>query len=301
VSRTLGVLVLGVLAVVALGSGAAWGTHLKELRVCADPDNLPASNEKQEGFENRIAEVVARDLGVTLSYYWWPHQRGLVRNTLQADKCDVLIGIPKGYDPVMWTRPYYRSTYVLVYRGGQGLHIASLDDPALRRLRIGVHRGTPPHDVLGERGLLTNVVPYPLFLDPRDTDPDHRPAKVLQDVVAGSLDAAIVWGPWAGYFVKKQVPSSTLEVVSLQEPGPIPLSFDISMGVKKGEKELRADLEGALTRREAEILKILDDYGVPRLPVVVGAPAGQGSAGGGGQAPAGQAPGQVPAGPKHQP
>lgn len=296
-SRTLGVLVLGVLAVMALGSGGAWGAHLKELRVCADPDNLPFSNEKQEGFENRIAEVLARDLGVTLSYYWWPHQRGLVRNTLQADKCDVLIGIPRGYDPVMWTRPYYRSTYVLVYRSGQGLHIASLDDPVLRRLRIGVHRGTPAHDVLGERGILANVVPYPLFLDPRDADPDHRPAKVLQDVVGGSLDAAIVWGPWAGYFARKQPPPATLEIVPLQDPGPIPLSFDISMGVKKGEKELRAELEASIARRLVEITRILDDYGVPRLPLSSGGPGPRGSGERGGQRPASQ----VPVGPKHEP
>src|SRR5262245_3986930 len=131
------------LALLLLGGSATAG-HLKELRVCGDPDNLPFSNEKQEGFENRIAEVIAKDLGATLSYYWWPHQRGLVRNTLTANKCDVLIGIPKGYDPVMWTKPYYRSTHVMVYPTGKGWHIRSLDDPVLKQLRIGVHRGAPP-------------------------------------------------------------------------------------------------------------------------------------------------------------
>jgi mxaJ protein len=251
--------------VLLLGGSASAG-HLKELRVCGDPDNLPFSNEKQEGFENRIAEVITRDLGVTLTYFWWPHQRGLVRNTLTANKCDVLIGIPKGYDPVMWTKPYYRSTHTLVYAKGRGLRIQSLDDPALRTLKIGVHRGTPPHDVLAERGILANVVSYSLFHDPQDTGPDRRATKPIEDVITGSLDVAIVWGPWAGYFVKKQQ-VTTLEVVPLQDSGPIPLSFEISMGVKKGERELRAELEASLTRRDAEISKILDDYGVPRLPL----------------------------------
>jgi len=285
VSRIHGVL----LAMLLLGGSASAG-HLKELRVCGDPDNLPFSNEKQEGFENKIAEVVARDLGVTLRYYWWPHQRGLVRNTLGAEKCDVLIGIPKGFDPVLWTKPYYRSTYALVYPSGRGIHIQSLDDPALQRLRIGVQRGTPPHDILAERGILTNVVSYSLFHDPQNQDPESRPTRPVEDVVAGKLDAAIVWGPWAGYFVKKQ-PGVALEVVPLESNGPIPLGFDISMGVKKGERELKTELEGALAHRQAEIEQILDDYGVPRLAVTSGGSAPQ--------APAQGSPG-VPTGPKFQ-
>jgi mxaJ protein len=280
----------GVLLATLLLAGSASAGHLKELRVCGDPDNLPFSNEREEGFENRIADVVARELGVPLRYYWWPHQRGLVRNTLGAEKCDVLIGIPKGFDPVLWTKPYYRSTYALVYRTDRGLSIKSLDDPVLRSLRIGVQRGTPPHDLLAERGILANVVSYTLFHDPQNQDPESRPTAPLQAVAAGTLDAAIVWGPWAGYFAKKQA-SVALEVVPLEVTGPIPLSFDISMGVKKGERELKTELEGALTRREAEILKILDDYGVPRLAVV-----------GGGAPPPGPAEGSpgLPTGPKFQ-
>ncbi len=271
-SRSFGV----ILALLLLGGSATAGP-IKELRVCGDPDNLPFSNERQEGFENRIAEVIARDLGVPLQYYWWPHQRGLVRNTLQADKCDVLIGIPRGYDPVLWTKPYYRSTYALVYRKDRGLSVKSLDDPALRQLRIGVQRGTPPHDLLAERGILANVVSYSLFHDPQNHDPESRPTRPMEDVVAGTLDAAIMWGPWAGYFVKTQH-ATTLEVVPLESNGPIPLGFDISMGVKKGERELKTDLEGALARRQAEIDKILDDYGVPHLAVTSGGPAPQGPA-----------------------
>jgi mxaJ protein len=280
--------VVALLATLLL-SGSATAGHLKQLRVCGDPDNLPFSNEKLEGFENRIAEVVARDLGVALSYYWWPHQRGLVRNTLQADKCDVLVGIPKGWDPVMWTKPYYRSAYAAVYPNGRGLHIQSLDDPVLRRLRIGVHRGTPPHDGLAERGILANVVGYTLFHDPRYPTPETRSTKPVEDVITGSLDAAIVWGPWAGYFLKKQH-VSTLEAVPLHDTKPVPLSFDISMGVKKGERELRAELEASLARREAEIGQILDDYGVPRLPPASAGPEPQRSEQGGAGAPAGRKP-----------
>ena len=171
---------------------------LKELRVCGDPDNLPFSNEKREGFENRIAEVIARDLGVTLTYYWWPHQRGLVRNTLTANKCDVLIGIPKGYDPVMWTKPYYRSTHTLVYAKGRGLRIQSLDDPALKQLRIGVHRGLRPTTCSPSGGIPANFVSYSLFHDPRVTSPESRPDEADRGRRPGKLDVAIVWGPWAG-------------------------------------------------------------------------------------------------------
>src|SRR4029450_8589043 len=135
----------------ALAAGAALlagvaVADVTELKVCSDPDNLPYSNERLEGFENKIAEIVAQDLGVPLTHYWWPHQRGLVRNTLRADACDVLIGIPKGYDLVTWTKAYYRSAYVIAYPANRGLKIASLDDPALRQVkRIGVHMGTPPY------------------------------------------------------------------------------------------------------------------------------------------------------------
>ena len=134
--------------------GAVLAADLTELKVCSDPDNMPYSNERREGFENKIAEIIAKDLGMPLVHYWWPHQRGLVRNTLRAGTCDVLIEIPKGYDLVTWTKAYYRSAYVIAYLTNGGLKISSLDDPALRQAkRIGVHMSTPPYDVLGERGL----------------------------------------------------------------------------------------------------------------------------------------------------
>lgn len=232
-----------------------------QLRVCGDPDNLPFSSRDGEGFENKIAEVIAGDLGVAVSYFWWPHQRGLVRRTLGENHCDVLIGVPHDLDPVLTTKAYYRSTYVIVSRESAKLGIRSLDDLALRTLRIGVHFDTPPWAALGERGLMANVHGYPLMFDYRNSDPARRPGRLLEDVRNGALDVGIVWGPMAGYFAKKT--GTPLAVVPLPDSGGIPMSFDISMGVRKSDKALKALLEAALDRRAAEIGKILADYGVP--------------------------------------
>lgn len=244
--------------------GSASGGELKELRVCADPDNLPFSNKKLEGFENKIAEVIAKELGAELTYYWWPHQRGLIGRVLRPGHCDVLISIPQGWDQVLWTKPYYRTTYVIAYRTDRGLKITSLDDPILRQLKIGVHINTPPSDALAERGIVgEHLVGYPLFYD-LQSHPEDYPGRILEDLIAGKFDVAIVWGPMAGYFVKKR--SAPLELVPLQDEGPgPPFSFEFSIGVRQGNKPLKAQLEEALSKRQADIRKILEDYGVPLL------------------------------------
>jgi mxaJ protein len=244
----------------------------KALRVCGDPDNLPFSNSKGEGFENKIAEVIARDLGLTLMYYWWPHQRGLVRNTLRAGACDVLISIPKGYDPVLWTKPYYRSAYVVAQLNTNGRKITSLDDPALKSLKIGAHAGSPPFDALSERGLAASMVTYPLFFDPRVTDPARRPSKLLEDVVTGEIDVAVAWGPMAGYFAKTSAAKTSMTLAPLADDPTIPMTYEFSMGVQKGNEALKKQLEEALDRRQTEIAQILNDYGIPLLPL---RPAGQ--------------------------
>ena len=248
-----------------LCGGLASGEEPTQLRVCADPDNLPFSNQQQEGLENRIAEVVARDLKLPVSYFWWPQQRGFVRRTLNENQCDVLIGVPHDFELVLTTKAYYRSTYVVVSRESAHLAVRSLDDPALKRLRIGVHMDTPPWGALAERGLTANVRAYPLMFDYRLSDPSRRPTKVLEDVVDGAVDVAIVWGPMAGWYAKKA--GAALAVVPLQDGGKIPMTFAMSMGVRRSDKELKARLEAALNRRQAEIRKILADYGIP----VVGA------------------------------
>ena len=256
-------------AAVALLAGCPAAADDNVLRVCSDPDNLPFSNQKSEGFENKIAEVIARDLKMTVSFYWWPHQRGLVRNTLNAGMCDVLIAIPKGWDPVLWTKPYYRSAYVLVYLPKEGRAPTSLDDPSLKHLRVGTYLNSPPFDALAERGITANVVTYPLFFDPRVEDPGRRPVKLLHDLVAGEVDVAVAWGPMAGYFAKTALGNGqrpALTLVPLADSGSIPMTFEFSMGVRKGNQALKARLEEAIDHRRGEIAKILDDYGVPLLP-----------------------------------
>ncbi len=246
-----------------LCGGAASGQDITQLRVCADPDNLPFSNKEGEGLENRIAEVIARDLKVPVTYFWWPQQRGFVRRTLNENQCDVLIGVPHDFELVLTTKAYYRSTYVVVSRESAHLTIRSLDDPALKRLRIGVHMDTPPWGALAERGLMANVQAYPLMFDYRISDPSRRPTKVLEDVVEGAVDVAIVWGPMAGWFAKKN--GAALAIVPVRDGGKIPMTFDMSMGVRRSDKALKARLEAALDRHGAEIKKILADY---RIPVV---------------------------------
>ncbi len=255
--------------------------HLQSstLRVCGDPDNLPYSNERLEGFENRIAAVVAAELGAAPVYAWWPHQRGLVRNTIDAGTCDVIFGVPEGLDFVLWTKPYYRSSYVMAYRNDRGYEFRSLDAPELERLRIGVHVNTPPEESLARRRLLDNVATYSLFFDPRgDRD---RPRKLLDDLVAGTVDVAVAWGPLAGYAAA--VLNAPLELVPLADEPGVPLSFDISMGVEKGNEALKGRLEAAIDRRHDDILAILKEYGVPLAPIggASGAASGTTEAGAG--------------------
>ena len=259
-TRTSGSVVAAVVA-----CGLSMGPVLAQspaLRVCGDPDNLPFSNERLEGFENRIAAVVAAELGATPTYAWWPHQRGLVRNTLDAGTCDVIFGVPEGLDFVLWTKPYYRSSYVMAYRNDRGYDLRSLDAPELKQLRIGVYANTPPEESLARRGLLDNVATYSLFFDPRgDRD---RPGKLLEDLLEGTVDVAIPWGPLAGYTARRS--HAPLELVPLEDEPGVPLSFDISMGVAKGNQELKSRLETAIDRRRTEILAILEEYGVPLVP-----------------------------------
>jgi mxaJ protein len=253
---------------VLVGAASAQLSAQPALRICGDPDNLPFSNDKLEGFENRIAAVIAAELGAAPSYAWWPHQRGLVRNTIDAGTCDVIFGVPEGLDFVLWTKPYYRTSYVIAYRTDRGYRITSLDAPELKGLRLGVYADTPPEESLARRGLLNNLSLYSLFFDPRGDQ--ERPLKLLEDLVAGVVDVGVPWGPLAGYYARKL--NAPLQLVALQDEPGVPLSFDISMGVKKGNAELKNRLEAAIDRRQAEIRSILDEYGVPLIPAHASAP-----------------------------
>ncbi|HEY0995868.1 MAG TPA: substrate-binding domain-containing protein [Gemmatimonadaceae bacterium] len=248
------------------------------LRVCADPNNLPFSNRKEEGFENRIARVIAADLGRPLQYTWWPQQRGHIRKSLKAGACDLIPGIASSVDMVLTTRPYYRSTYVFVQRAGDAAkhRVRSFDDPVLRRLTIGVqligddYTNTPPAHALGRRGIVGNVRGYSVYGDYESPNP---PARIMDAVERGEVDVAVVWGPLAGWFARDAKGALVLTPVSPQVDLPfLPFVFDISMGVRRDDPATRAALEGALARERVAIARILDEYGIPR--VGAGAPPG---------------------------
>jgi quinoprotein dehydrogenase-associated probable ABC transporter substrate-binding protein len=262
--------VLFVVSALSLTAGGWCGEHyanLKDFRVCADPNNLPFSNQKLEGFENRIAELLARDLGSQVAYTWWPQRRGFIRNTLRAGTCDVVIGVPAGYDPVLTTRPYYRSTYVFVYPKKAGYQITSLDDSILHQLRIGVHLigddyvNSPPAHALSAKGIVDKVVGYSVFGDYAEDSP---PGKIIAAVAAGEVDMAIVWGPIAGYFAQKQdTPLELVPVPPSTDLSFLPFAYNISLGVRRGDEDLRAKLDKILERKAPEMQKILKEYGVP--------------------------------------
>lgn len=240
---------------------------VRVLRVCSDPNNLPFSNERGEGFENRIAEVVARDLGARLEYTWWAQRRGYVRNTIAAGLCDVMIGVPTGLDRVLATRPYYRSTYTFVSRE-DGPRIASFDDSLLRHVRVGVQligddfANTPPAAALSQRGIIDNVRGYTVFGDYHQPNP---PSRIVRAVSDGEVDVAVVWGPLAGYFARRSAVPLRVVPVSPEIDVPyLPFVFDIAMGVRHGETALRDTLDAVILRRRGEIDRILADYGVPR-------------------------------------
>jgi quinoprotein dehydrogenase-associated probable ABC transporter substrate-binding protein len=231
------------------------------LRVCADPNNLPFSNDKGEGFENKIAELLAAELKVPVRYTWYPDSVGFIRNTLNARKCDLIIGTVSGNDLLQNTNPYYRSIYCLVHRQGDNATPISLDDPALQTASIGIIAGTPPVTILAQKGLLSHLRSYPLVVDTRFDSPAR---KLVNDVAAGEVDVGIVWGPIAGYFAKQN--SQPLVVVPiLMEGARIRLDARITMGVRYNEPEWKREINSLIRRKQPEITRILLDYGVPLL------------------------------------
>lgn len=231
------------------------------LRVCADPGNLPFSNRAGEGFENKIAELLADELGVPLEYTYYPDTMGFIRNTLDAKRCDLVIGVTSVNEMVQNTNPYYSSTYALVYRADSGLDIESLADPALEDLRIGAVAKTPPVTVLARQGLLGNMKPYRLMVDTRHDLPGRD---LVEDVAAGKLDIGVVWGPIAGYWAKQQdVPMTVVPLVG--EASGTALAFRISMGVRRGEPDWKHRLNELIDAEQEAINRVLVDYGVPLL------------------------------------
>jgi mxaJ protein len=226
------------------------------LRVCADPNNLPYSNSNEQGFENKLAHLIANDFHAKVEYTWLPQRRGFARNTLKTGDCDVIIGVPANWEQAATTRPYYRSTYVFVSRRDRNLGITSLDDPKLRRVKVGVQVTSPPVDALAKRGIIDNITGFPV-LGSRD---------IVDAVARGDVDVALVWGPQAAWYAKQQQVALDLTPVTPQIDLPfLPFVFDISMAVRRGDTALKEKLDAEIDRRRDDIDRILSEYGVPRV------------------------------------
>jgi quinoprotein dehydrogenase-associated probable ABC transporter substrate-binding protein len=234
----------------------------KVLRVCADPRNLPFSNEKGEGFENKLAEFFAAKLQKKLDYVYFPQATGFVRVTLGAHRCDVIMGFPQGDDLVQGTNPYYRAAYALISKQGSGLEdIDTLEDARLKGKHIGVVAGTPPGTNMAANGLMANAKPYPLMIDTRV---DSSAEAMINDLNKGDIDAGILWGPMAGFYAKKANPPLHVTPLVKEKTGP-QLVFRIGMGVRRADQNWKRQLNRLIQENQPAINKILLDYGVPLL------------------------------------
>jgi quinoprotein dehydrogenase-associated probable ABC transporter substrate-binding protein len=234
----------------------------KVLRVCADPRNLPFSNEKGEGFENKLAELFAEKLQKKLDYMYFPQATGFVRMTLGAHRCDVIMGFPQGDDLVQGTNPYYRTAYSLVAKQGSGLdEVATLEDERLKGKHIGIVAGTPPATNMAVNGLMMSAKPYPLMIDTRF---DSSAAAMIQDLVSGEIDAGVLWGPMAGYYAKQANPPLHITPLLKETSGP-KLAYRIGMGVRAADQNWKRLLNRLIQENQPAINKILLDFGVPLL------------------------------------
>jgi quinoprotein dehydrogenase-associated probable ABC transporter substrate-binding protein len=232
-----------------------------ELHVCADPNNLPFSNEKGEGFENKIAEVIAADLKLPVKFVFFPQVIGFVRNTLQAHTCDLIIGTAAGDDIVQTTSPYYYSTYVAVYLRDNGFQFTDFSDPKLKTMRIGIISATPPSDLLVRHALMDHAKPYALMVDTRYDSPTHE---MVDDLEHHDIDIGLLWGPIAGYYAKDAKEPLAMAPLPDEEGAPR-MDYHIAMGVRINEPEWRRRINAAIAKHHAELTAILRDYGVPLL------------------------------------
>ncbi|PNG24601.1 substrate-binding domain-containing protein [Methylocella silvestris] len=265
------------LFLLALSSAAAFGLEVKAegaddaaielvdpdvLRVCADPRDLPFSNEAGEGFENKIADLLAKKLGKTVAYVYYPNTTGFIRNTLNAHRCDVVMGIPQGDDIVQVTNPYYRASYAVVTKKGSDLEsVESLSDPRLKGKHIGIVAGTPPATIIALNGLLPNIKSYALVVDTRA---DAPPVEMIKDLEAGDIDIAVLWGPIAGNFAKNAKTPLVTTPLLLEKTGPR-MVYRMGMGVRHSDQEWKRTLNKFIAENQTEIDAILTDYGVPLL------------------------------------
>ncbi len=259
---------LGIAAMLGLAlPQASQAAPMRELAVCADPSGLPYSNQRGEGFENKIATLIADELQATVRYVWNMQRRGFLRRTLFTGSCDVVLGVPTGLGGLATTRPYYSSTYVFVTARRRGLHLRGFDDPGLRDLTIGLQAlgaegaNTPPATALASRGIQSRIVGFPMWAE----ESVESPAAAIIDAVAdGQIDTAIVWGPFAGYFAQRHAGKLEISAVAPDPSNPsLTFAYDMSIGVRTADRALKAELQAVLDRRHDEIQAILTRFGVP--------------------------------------
>ncbi|MGA2290713.1 substrate-binding domain-containing protein [Bradyrhizobium sp.] len=231
-------------------------------RACGDPRNLPFSNDKGEGFENKLAELFATKLGKKLSYTYFPQATGFVRMTLGSYRCDTIMGFPQGDDQAQATIPYYRTTYALVVKRGSGLEdVSAIEDPRLRDKRIGVVARTPPSTNMAINGLLAHAKSYPLFVDTRA---DSSAQAMMDDLAKGEIDCGILWGPMAGYYARQTDPPLVVVPLTKETAGP-PMTFRIGMAVRPADQEWKRTLNKLIMENQAEINQLLISYNIPIL------------------------------------
>ncbi|MGQ0701181.1 MAG: quinoprotein dehydrogenase-associated putative ABC transporter substrate-binding protein [Panacagrimonas sp.] len=261
-SRALNAAIATVLLSASAAALAQTSEPVRPLRVCADPGNMPLSNIKGEGFQNKIAEVVAAGLGTTLTYDWRVStERGLFRGTINANTCDLFMDLPTGLEMVLSTVPLYRSTFVLAYREDRNYKVDSLDDPLLKTLKIGVYQMSSVREALGQRGVKENTVVQHISYD-GDAKPERQPSYQVQRVIDGELDMAAIWGPFAGYYKTQRKADIVLQPLNLMDDRN-PLEFDMGIAVRRGDKAYKARIEAVLLKEKDKIRKVLEDYGVP--------------------------------------
>ncbi|HLY54656.1 MAG TPA: substrate-binding domain-containing protein [Stellaceae bacterium] len=268
-------LALGLAAVLARGAAAQAPSLVSPdaLRVCADPNNLPYSNDKREGFENKVAELIGQDLGRPVTYVWFPQVVGFVRNTLRKNECDLVMGAVSGDQVMQNTNPYYHTGYMIVTRADSGITAREIGDPSLADKRFGLIAATPPTALLLKHDLMDHVTSYSLVVDTRYDSPSRQ---MLQDVVDGKIDVGLLWAPFVGFYIKRD--HLPLKAEFLQPEGNDRLDFHITMGVRANEPDWRRRINEAIEHKQAEITKILDDYAIPRLdeqnrPIPIGGAA----------------------------
>ncbi|MCI0401159.1 MAG: quinoprotein dehydrogenase-associated putative ABC transporter substrate-binding protein [Gammaproteobacteria bacterium] len=273
--RTLGVALALAMTATLLGAPVASSAEERQaFKVCADPYNLPFSNQEHQGFENKIAELFAKELNLPVEYTFFPQRLGFIRNTLRAEvktdeyKCDVVMGVPDGFELAATTKPYYTSTWVMVYVKGRGLDdvktpedLANLSPERKSQVKVGLFDQGPAQFWVFKNGLMEQMVPYKAM----SGDPKENPGKIIQDLVDGKIDVTCVWGPIAGYYAKQLRPEQIVLIPMPSDPNDLDMRFEynISMGVRHGDRAWKEQLNGLIDKNKDQIREILEGYGVP--------------------------------------